>query len=415
MNSRYGNCKCSHTGYLGGNVMAITRGGLLEKFGDIYGEFHPEDVKTYFAPGQVNFIGDHTDYNGGHMLPCALTLGTYVAIRKRDDYTINAYSSKFPDDGIRSFSLLKQRPNELGDWLNYPMGSVWSLIAHGAKPERGFDIYYYGDLSVSSGLGSSSSIIIATIFSILDLFGIKDVPPVDMALYGQNVENYFMEIKSGILAPFISALGRKDNAVYISSAGLHSKYTPVDLSGGHIVITNSKVKHPNIKKLLDTRQKECNKGFESLAGSLNIKLLCDLTCEQFERYKPIIPDPLIQKRVKHVVYENQRTIQAFNALKTNDLDTFGKLMNESHISLRDDYEVSCPEIDTLVEAAWNTPGVIGCRLTGIGFGGCTVSLVKKHAVPEFKEKVGSIYKERTGLDAGFIVADIGDGAHEITE
>ena len=272
----------------------------------------------------------------------------------------------------------------------------------------GLDIVLNGNIPNGSGLSSSASLEVVTGYMLRDLFGF-DVTNVDLALIGQYSENNFNGMNCGIMDQFASAMGKKDNAIFLDTADLSYEYAPLVLEGAKIVVTNSKVKHSLVDSEYNVRRSECEKALEELQTVVDIKGLGDLSEEQFEQYKSAIKDDVRVRRAKHAVYENQRTIRAVEALKNNDLKLFGELMNASHVSLRDDYQVSCDEIDVLVEEAWKVPGVIGSRITGGGFGGCTVSIVKEEAVTEFQEKVGAAYRERVGKDADFYVVEIGDG------
>lgn len=272
----------------------------------------------------------------------------------------------------------------------------------------GLDIVLNGNIPGGSGLSSSASLEVLTGYLLRDLFGF-DVTNVDLALIGQYSENHFNGMNCGIMDQFASAMGKKDNAIFLNTADLSYEYAPLVLQGAKIIVTNSKVKHALVDSEYNVRRSECEKALEELQSVVGINTLGDLSEEQFEQYKTAIKDEVRVRRAKHAVYENQRTVRAVEALKKNDLTLFGKLMNESHISLRDDYQVSCDEIDVLVEEAWKVPGVIGSRITGGGFGGCTVSIVKDEAVKTFKEKVGAAYQERVGKEADFYVVEIGGG------
>lgn len=272
----------------------------------------------------------------------------------------------------------------------------------------GLDIVLNGNIPNGSGLSSSASLEVLTGYLLRDLFGFE-VTNVDLALIGQYSENNFNGMNCGIMDQFASAMGKKDNAIFLDTADLSFEYAPLVLEGAKIIVTNSKVKHSLVDSEYNVRRSECEKALEELQTVIGINGLGDLSEEQFEQYKTAIKDEVRVRRAKHAVYENQRTIRAVEALKKNDLALFGRLMNESHVSLRDDYQVSCDEIDVLVEEAWKVPGVIGSRITGGGFGGCTVSIVKDEAVEEFQEKVGAAYRERVGKEADFYVVEIGDG------
>lgn len=380
---------------------------LIRKFNELFGE--TSDVKAYFAPGRVNLIGEHTDYNGGHVFPCALTIGTYAIVKKRTDNKLRFYSDNFSFLGIIESDLNDLTPSKEAGWTNYPKGVMWAFEKRGYKITHGFDILIYGNIPNGSGLSSSASLEVLTGVVLKDMFGF-DVSMVDIALIGQYSENNFNGCNCGIMDQFASAMGKKDNAIFLDTNTLHYEYAPVVLKDAKIVIINSKVKHSLVDSAYNDRRNECETALKELQKVTDIKTLGDLSEEQFEEYKYAIKSEIRKKRAKHAVYENQRTIKAVQALKENDIRTFGKLMNESHISLRDDYEVSCKEIDVLVDLAWKTEGVIGSRITGGGFGGCTVSIVKNDAVDNFIEKIGKTYEEKIGHKAEFYVVNIGDGA-----
>lgn len=383
---------------------------VLKKFEELYGDAGGAGV--YFAPGRVNMIGEHTDYNGGHVFPCALTIGTYAAVKKRADRKLRFYSMNFEKMGVVESSLDDLTPSDAAGWTNYPKGVMWAFAERGMKMDCGLDIVLNGDIPGGSGLSSSASLEVLTGFYLRDLFGF-DVTNVDLALIGQYSENNFNGMNCGIMDQFASAMGKKDHAIFLDTADLSYQYAPLVLDGAKIIVTNSNVKHSLVNSAYNQRRSECEKALEELKAVVDIKGLGDLSEEQFEANRDAIKDEVRKKRAKHAVYENQRTIRAVEALKNNNLKEFGELMNASHVSLRDDYEVSCDEIDVLVEEAWKVDGVIGSRITGGGFGGCTVSIVKDEAVEAFKEKVGAAYKERIGKQADFYVVEIGDGPSKL--
>lgn len=379
---------------------------VLKKFEELYGD--ADSAKVYFAPGRVNMIGEHTDYNGGHVFPCALTIGTYAAVKKRTDRKLRFYSMNFENLGVIESNLDDLKPSDAAGWTNYPKGVMWAFAERGMKMDCGLDIVLNGNIPNGSGLSSSASLEVLTGFYLRDLFGF-DVTNVDLALIGQYSENNFNGMNCGIMDQFASAMGKKDNAIFLDTADLSYQYAPLVLNGAKIIVTNSNVKHSLVNSGYNTRRSESEQALADLQKVVQIKSLGDLTEEAFEANKSAIQNPVCAKRAKHAVYENQRTIRAVEALKENNLKEFGELMNASHVSLRDDYEVSCDEIDVLVEEAWKVDGVIGSRITGGGFGGCTVSIVKDEAVESFKEKVGAAYRERVGKEADFYVVEIGDG------
>lgn len=383
---------------------------VLKKFEEVFGD--SEGAKVFFAPGRVNLIGEHTDYNGGHVFPCALTIGTYMAVKKRDDRKLRFYSMNFDHLGVIESSIEGLKPEKEADWTNYPKGVMWAFEKRGMKMDCGLDIVLNGNIPNGSGLSSSASLEVVTGFMLRDLFGF-DVTNVELARIGQYSENNFNGMNCGIMDQFASAMGKKDNAIFLDTTDLSYEYAPINLAGAKIVVTNSKVKHSLVNSEYNTRRSECETALAELQAVTDIKGLGDLTEEEFEALKSAIKDETRVKRAKHAVYENRRTIRAVEALKNNDLETFGKLMNASHVSLRDDYAVSCSEIDVLVDAAWKVEGVIGSRITGGGFGGCTVSIVKDEAIEAFKEQVGKAYQEQVGKTPEFYVVEIGNGPCEL--
>lgn len=384
---------------------------LLEKFKELFG--NADGVSLYFSPGRVNLIGEHTDYNGGHVFPCALTLGTYGAARKRNDRLVHFYSMNLDHLGVIEASLDELVNKKEYNWANYPFGVVWAFAEKGYTLDCGFDMVIWGNIPNGSGLSSSASLEVLTGVILKDLYGIDALSMTDLALIGQYSENNFNGCNCGIMDQFAVAMGKKDHAIFLDTSTLNYEYAPVVLEDAKIVITNSKVKHSLVDSAYNQRRQECTDALSELQSVVEIKTLGDLDEETFEKHKDAIKDPIRQNRARHAVKENQRTIQAVAALRAGDITRFGQLMNQSHISLRDDYEVSCEEIDILVDLAWALPGVIGSRITGGGFGGCTVSIVKNDAVDTFTESIGQAYKEKVGHEAEFYIVDIGDGAKRL--
>ena len=383
---------------------------LMETFQKLYGG--EGDIRTFFSPGRVNLIGEHTDYNGGHVFPCALTLGTYGIARKRNDRKIRFYSDNFSGLGVMETSLDDLVPSPAAKWTNYPKGVIWAFEKKGYSIAQGMDVLVYGNIPNGSGLSSSASLEVLTGVILKDLFDIE-ISMQDIALIGQYSENHYNGCNCGIMDQFAVAMGKKDCAVFLDTNTLQYEYATVKLEDAKIVITNSKVKHSLVDSAYNDRRRESETALKDLQKVVDIRTLGDLTEEEFEIHKDAIGDEICKKRAKHAVYENQRTIRAVKALKENDIAGFGRLMNQSHISLRDDYEVSCEEIDILVDLAWKINGVVGSRITGGGFGGCTVSIVKNDAVETIVEQVGKGYKEQTGHEAEFYVVEIGDGARRL--
>lgn len=384
---------------------------LFDMFAELFGD--SEGARFYFSPGRVNLIGEHTDYNGGHVFPCALTLGTYGAARKREDNKIQLYSMNLDSFGVVEASLDDLTNKKEYNWANYPLGVVWAFKEKGHTITSGFDMVIWGNIPNGSGLSSSASLEVLTGVILTDLFEIKDLSMTDLALIGQYSENNFNGCNCGIMDQFAVAMGKKDHAIFLDTSDLSYEYAPCVLDGAKIVITNSKVKHSLVDSAYNDRRNECAAALKALQSELDIQALGDLTPEEFEAHKSLIKDEIQLQRAKHAVYENQRTIDAVTALKAGDIESFGKLMNQSHISLRDDYDVSCEEIDILVDLAWKIPGVLGSRITGGGFGGCTVSIVKDESIDTFIETIGKTYLEKVGHEAEFYTVDIGDGASRL--
>ena len=385
---------------------------MREEFVKIFGE--GREPEFYFAPGRVNLIGEHTDYNGGHVFPCALSIGTYALARKNDCGKMRFYSLNFTRFGM----LAVEGPaNEFtnvpaDNWCNYPKGVMWAYTQKGYTIDSGLDILYYGNIPNGSGLSSSASIEVATAVILNDQFGFN-VDMVEVSKICQFSENKFNGVNCGIMDQFAIAMGKAGHAIFLDTADLSYTYAPLELTGAKIVIACSNKKRGLADSKYNERRSQCETALAQLQAVKPINSLGELTEEEFDAIADAITDPVNRKRAKHAVYENQRTIRAVEALKNNDIALFGKLMNESHVSLRDDYEVTGIELDTLAETAWEQPGVIGSRMTGAGFGGCTVSIVEDDKIDAFIENVGNVYKDKIGYAADFYVVTVGDGAHKM--
>lgn len=384
---------------------------LKRRFSELFGSL--DNTREYFSPGRVNLIGEHTDYNGGHVFPCALTLGTYAIARRRDDDKIMLYSENVSKAGVITLSKDNIELNGSYGWAAYPIGVVWAFEKQGYGIDSGFEMALFGDIPNGSGLSSSASIEVLTGAVLRDLFSFDDVTGVDLAKIGQYSENNFNGVKCGIMDQFAVAMGKKDHAIFLDTATLKYEYAPVILNDASIVIVNSNVKHSLVDSAYNERRSQCAEALSDLQSVLDIKALGDIDEETFEKNKGAIKDETVRRRAKHAVYENQRTIRAVKALSENNIALFGRLMDESHISLRDDYEVSCEEIDFLVDTAHSINGVIGSRITGGGFGGCTVNIVKNEALDEFNEKINKAYLEKYSKEPGIYRVSIGDGAGRI--
>lgn len=384
---------------------------MMKEFTKIFEE--GGEVRSYFAPGRVNLIGEHTDYNGGHVFPCALTIGTYALVRKREDNKLRFYSMNFEKLGMVESSLDDLVESKAAGWTNYPKGMIWAFNQKGFPIDKGFDMLLFGNIPNASGLSSSASVETVTGVALKDLYEYEDISMIDIALYGQYSENNFNKVNCGIMDQFSIAMGKKDNAIFLDTATLEYTYAPIKLDGMKIVIACSNKKRGLGDSKYNERRTECETALAELQKVKDISSLGELTEDEFDEIQDAIKDSTRRRRAKHAVYENQRTIHAVSALQHGDIQEFGELMNASHISLRDDYEVTGLELDTLVEAAWNLNGVIGSRMTGAGFGGCTVSIVMDDVVDDFINVVGRNYKKKIGYAADFYVVEIGDGARRI--
>lgn len=380
---------------------------LRSKFNEVF----KKEKLYFFAPGRVNLIGEHTDYNGGHVFPCALSFGTHCVFCKRDDKKVRLYSLNFPEKGIIDADLSAISYDKKQDWANYPLGVIKTLQNHGYNINQGFELMFWGDIPNGAGLSSSASIELATAVAMNKVFNLN-IPQVELVKFCQEAENKFVGMNCGIMDQFAIGMGKEGCAVLLDCNTLNYEYAPLDLKGVSIVIMNTNKRRELADSKYNERRSECERALKELQRKLPIKSLGDLSIDEFEKNKELITNPTDRKRAKHAVYENQRTLQAVERLKAGDLKTFGKLMNESHISLRDDYEVTGKELDTLAEAAWQQPGVLGARMTGAGFGGCAIALVQDADVKHFIDNVGKIYREKTGLQADFYIASVGGPARQ---
>ncbi len=372
--------------------------------------YNHEAEKVYFSPGRVNLIGEHTDYNGGHVFPCALSFGTNLLLAANDQKALRFKSLNMPEIiSLPLDNLLTPLPNN--SWVNYPLGCIAQYIKRGFKLEQGYDILIWGNVPAGAGLSSSAAIEVVTACAFNDIFG-AGYDRTELAKIGQLSEHEFAGVNCGIMDQFASAQGKKDHAIYLDCATLDFELVPVKLEGVKVVISNTHSPHKLDSGAYNARVAECKLAVEQLRTVRpNLQALAELSEAEFEEIKSAITDKVALMRATHVVGECQRTIDAVAALKAGDLTKFGQLMNASHVSLRDNYEVTGLHLDTLAEEAWKIDGVIGSRMTGGGFGGCTVSLVRDEAIPTFIEKVGAAYLEKTGIKADFYIAEIGDGVH----
>jgi galactokinase len=382
---------------------------LMRDFSEVFKT--DKEIYAFFAPGRVNLIGEHTDYNGGYVFPCALNFGTYALARKREDSKVKMISKNFEELGVIEFDINNLVYREEDNWANYPKGIIKTFKDAGYNIDSGLEILFFGNIPNGAGLSSSASIELATSIALKSLFNLN-ILMIEMVELSQRSENQFNGVNCGIMDQFACGMGRKDHAILLDTNTLRYEYAPIKLDGISIVIANTNKQRGLADSKYNEIRRECENALKALQEKLEIFSLCDLSEEEFEENKHLIKNEIERKRAKHAVYENQRTIKAVRALTEGDIEKFGRLMNESHISLRDDYEVTGIELDTLVEAAWRN-GAIGSRMTGAGFGGCTVSLVRNDEIESFIEKIGEEYERRIGYKADFYIVSIGDGARRI--
>ena len=383
---------------------------LKVKFQELFGD--SENARFFFAPGRVNLIGEHTDYNGGHVFPCALSMGTYACVKKRQDGLFRFYSLNVESAGVITADEDSFQPLEDKQWASYLKGVIWAFRKRGYAFSEGLDLVLYGTIPNGSGLSSSASLEVLMGTILKEFYGLSVSFP-EIALIGQYSENNYNGMNCGIMDQFASAMGKKDHAIFLDTANLEFSYAPLVLSDYALIITNTNKKHKLIGSAYNDRRRESEEALKILQKFVEIKTLGDLSDEEFFRLEEGIKDPIIRKRAKHAVLENNRTIAAKKALEEGNYIEFGRLMNLSHISLRDDYEVSCEESDLLCETAWSLPYVLGSRMTGGGFGGCTVSLVKRDKIREFEEELQKVYEPKIGYPCSFYEAEIADGPREL--
>ncbi|MFC4402757.1 galactokinase [Gracilibacillus xinjiangensis] len=383
---------------------------LINKFHDT---FHTAATpRAFFAPGRINLIGEHTDYNGGHVFPAAISFGTYAIALQRNDKKIRLYSDNFPEKGIIEVSLDSLDYKKEDDWANYPKGMIQYIIKEGFSIDQGFDVLFYGNIPNGAGLSSSASIELVSGVLLEGLYSLK-IDRLRMIQIGQMVENHYIGVNSGIMDQFAIGMGKVDHAMLLDCDTLEFEYAPIILENHDIIIINTNKRRELADSKYNERRSECEQALADLQEKLPIKSLGELTPEQFEQNKALIKNPIHQKRAKHAVYENARTIEALKKLKSGELEDFGVLINQSHISLRDDYEVTGLELDTIAETAWQQNGVLGSRMTGAGFGGCAIAIVEKSESNAFQESIAKVYEKKVGYAPSFYVAAIGDGAKEL--
>lgn len=381
---------------------------MIKAFLELYGG-ESDDVEAFFSPGRVNLIGEHIDYNGGYVFPCALDFGTYAVVRKTNSNKVNFATLNFDIKVSTDLNNVEYRVED--DWTNYPKGVIKMFQEEGYKVS-GMDILYYGNIPNGAGLSSSASLEVLTAVIINDLFDFG-IDRIELVKLSQRSENKFVGVNCGIMDQFAVGMGKKDNAILLDCNTLEYTYAPLILNGVKLVIGNTKKRRGLADSKYNERRGECEYALSKLQQVLPIKSLCELDEATFIKHQQLIDNPLARNRAKHAVLENERTKKAVNALNQGDLKSFGELINASHVSLRDLYEVTGFELDTMVEEALKVEGTIGSRMTGAGFGGCTISIVKESAVDNFIKTVGENYESKTGLKPEFYVANVGSGASRL--
>ena len=380
---------------------------LNKKFCELYGS---GDLRTFFSPSRVNLIGEHIDYNGGYVLPCAIELGTYGCVRKRRDNHIRLASENFSLKVEVDIDDLKYENKH--DWANYPKG-VFSCMKEEGYRVSGMDILIWGNIPNGAGLSSSASLELLIAEIINSLFNEGAIPKIDLIKISQKAENDFVGVKCGIMDQFAVAMGKANNAMLLDCNSLKFKYINMNIKDYKLVIMNTNKRRELNSSKYNERRNECEKALSILRNYKNIDNLCQLTAKEYEEIEKHIVEEHIKNRAHHVIYENQRVLKACEALENGDMIELGQLFIESHNSLRDLYEVTGIELDTIVEAALKQEGCIGARMTGAGFGGCGIALVEEKSVEEFIDKVGSLYERKIGHKANFYLTGIGDGTREI--
>lgn len=383
-------------------IIKKLRPAFAEAFGNADG------TACYFAPGRANLIGEHIDYNGGRVLPCAMTLGTYAVVRKRPDRMLRFYSMDFPGNEVILSSLDDLSPLEDDSWTAYSKGVIWAMQQRGISIESGMDLLLWGDLPTGAGLSSSASVEVLAGFILKDLFELP-LSERDLAVCGREAERGYVGVDCGIMDQFACAAGREGFAMYLDTVSLDCRYVPLDFPEVSLVITNTNRKHDLRTSAYNERREQCAQALGIVRRFGDHPTLCSVSPEQLESMKGAFEDPVLLRRARHAVTENDRVRQAAEALENGRIEVLGRLMDESHRSLRDDFEVSCRELDILAETAQGFPGVLGSRMMGGGFGGCTISLVRKDALEGFKEALQEIYQEHTGIACAFYEASPGGG------
>ncbi|GAA0356276.1 galactokinase [Alkalibacterium iburiense] len=386
----------------------MKREELLKGFKEQFGY---EGERVFFSPGRINLIGEHTDYNGGKVFPCAITMGTYGVVKARTDKEVHAFSGNFPEKGKLVFNIETISYKKEDNWTNYVKGMIKYIQEKTGDLPHGFDLYVYGTIPTGASLSSSASLELLSGVIVRELYGLS-IPQLDLVKMGMRTENEFLGLNSGILDQFAIGMGKEGHAMLLDTTSLEYEQIPLVLPQHKIIIMNSMTQRELVDSEYNTRREQCEAALKELQTALDIQSLGDLTEEDFEENKHVISDDVWLRRAKHAVYESARTERAAEVLKKNDLKTFGQYMDESHVSLHEDYEVTVEATDLLPRLAWEEQGTVGARMTGGGFGGCCIAIVENEYVDRFIENVGKGFKEKIGHEAEFYIAETSDGTKE---
>lgn len=386
----------------------MKREELLKGFKEQFGY---EGERVFFSPGRINLIGEHTDYNGGKVFPCAITMGTYGVVKERTDKEVHAFSGNFPEKGKLVFNIETISYKKEDNWTNYVKGMIKYIQEKTGDLPHGFDLYVYGTIPTGASLSSSASLELLSGVIVRELYGLS-IPQLDLVKMGMRTENEFLGLNSGILDQFAIGMGKEGHAMLLDTTSLEYEQIPLVLPQHKIIIMNSMTQRELVDSEYNTRREQCEAALKELQTALDIQSLGDLTEEDFEENKHVISDDVWLRRAKHAVYESARTERAAEVLKKNDLKTFGQYMDESHVSLHEDYEVTVEATDLLPRLAWEEQGTVGARMTGGGFGGCCIAIVENEYVDRFIENVGKGFKEKIGHEAEFYIAETSDGTKE---
>jgi galactokinase len=379
---------------------------LKSKFLETYGR---EAEKTYFTPGRVNLIGEHIDYNGGLVMPCAVTLGTWLLLSPNNDNVIRFKSLNFPEEA--AFELKSSYQKTGSEWFNYPLG-VFNELLKDHKIPTGLDILFFGNIPIGSGLSSSASIEVAMAYALNDYFNLG-LEKIQIPLLAQKVENEFIGVNCGIMDQFAVAFGETDKAIVLNCDTLKYKIVDCNLGEYSLAIINTNKPRKLAESKYNERVAECQTALADLNKEITLHNLCELNADKFALHSHLITDQTVLKRATHVIKENDRVNLAAKALNAGELQEFGRLMYASHQSLKDLYEVTGKELDTVVDFCADYEHVIGARMTGAGFGGCAIALLKKGQEEDFAKQLTEYYVERIGYPAAIYISEIGNGASEI--